>query len=161
VSLRKGKEWMQVHGRVDAAEGRTPRELEVLDRVLSIVLDLDGVVLHQGAKVGQGGEQHDLSFGRKKAERKTPIIFGGVLLRPTGTTWVRRSDAPETDVVRVYLKISEAAAAASDWADLIQEDDALKPDGEWRYLEIAERIDISGDELLDLIEDAYFAVVGI
>ena len=59
------------------------------------------------------------------------------------------------------MLLSEAAAAQSDWADLFHEDDAVKNDTEWRYVELPERIDVHGDELLDLIEDAYFAVAGI
>ena len=37
----------------------------------------------------------------------------------------------------------------------------MTPDAEWRWLEINDRMDVSGDELLDLLEDAYFEVVGI
>ncbi len=161
VSLDKARAWMRSKGRRDIAEGRSARELEVLDRICRIALDLDGVVLHQGAKAGISGEQPDLMFGRKVESRKTPILFAGVILRPKGDEWMRRSDRPESDGVRLHLKLSEAGANRSDWADLFHEDDAVKADAEWRWLEIAERIDVSGDELLDLLEDAFFEVVGI
>ena len=100
-------------------------------------------------------------FGRMVKGRKTPILFAGVILRPTGDEWMRRSDRPEKDAVRLHLKLSEAGVNRSEWSYLFQEDDALKADAEWRWAEIADRIDVSGDELLDLLEDAYFEVVGI
>jgi len=161
MSLEKARAWMREHGRLDIAEGRSAREIEVLDRVARIAMDLDGVVLHQGAKTGKGGEQHDLSFGRTREGRKTPILFAGVLLRPTDGNWYRKSDPIEEDAVRVYLKLSEAGVARSPWLDLAHEDDGIKPDGDWRYVEIPARVDVDGDELLDLLEDAYFEVDGI
>ena len=63
--------------------------------------------------------------------------------------------------LKVYLKPNETGANRSDWADLFQEDDSVKPDAEWRFIELPDRIDVAGDELLDLVEDAYFEVVGI
>jgi hypothetical protein len=152
---------MRTKGRRDIAEGRSARELEVLDRICRIALDLDGVMLHQGAKAGTTGEQPDLMFGRKVPNRKTPILFAGVVLRPKGNDWHRRSDRPEADAVRLHLKISEAGAARSEWGYLFQEDDGVKTDAEWRWCEIADRMDVSGDELLDLLEDSFFEVVGI
>ena len=152
---------MRTEGRCDIAEGRSARELEVLDRICRIALDLDGVVLPQGAKAATNGEQPDLMFGRKKDDRKTPVLFAGVYLRPTGDEWARRSDMPEAGAVRLSLKISEPGASRSDWGYLFQDDDGLKADAEWRWIEIAENMDVSGDELLDLLEDAYFEVVGI
>ena len=153
---------MRTQGRRDVTKGRSQRELEVLDRVVRIALDLDGVVLHQGAKAGQAsGAQHHLDFGRQRPGRKTPILFMGIMFRTDGKEWERRSEIPAADVVRVYLKISVPAAEQSDWADLFHDDDGLKPDAEWRYVEIPDRIDVAGDELLDLVEDAYFAVAGI
>jgi len=154
---------MRSDGRRDIAEGRSAREIEVLDRICRIALDLDGVVLHQGAKAGLAGEQPDLMFGRMVPQRKTPILFAGVILRPQSTDepWQRRSAVPEADTVRLHLKLTEAAMNRSDWVDLFHDDDAPKQDAEWRYLEIPDRLDVSGDELLDLLEDAYFEVVGI
>jgi len=119
------------------------------------------VVLHQGAKAGVAGEQPDLAFGRTVKGRKTPILFAGVVLRPTGDEWMRRSDLPEKDAVRLHLKLSEAGVNRSEWSYLFQDDDALKADPEWRWMEISDRMDVSGDEVLDLLEDAYFEVVGI
>lgn len=161
MSLVKARAWMVEHGRVDIGKGRSAREHEVLDRITRIALDLDGVVLHQGAKAGKGAEQHDLSFGRKREGRKTPIIFAGVLLRPTNGEWHRRSDAMEEDMVRIYVKLSEAGINRSPWVDLAHEDDAIKADAEWRYVDIPARVDVSGEELLDLLEDSYFEVEGI
>lgn len=161
MSLEKAKAWMRTEGRRDIAEGRSARELEVLDRICRIALDLDGVQLHQGAKAGQAGEQPDLMFGRSVQGRKTPVLFAGVFLRPEGNLWLRRSDQPEADTVRLQLKISEAGATRSEWGYLFHEDDGLKADAEWRWLDIGDRIDVAGDELLDLLEDAYFEVVGI
>ena len=161
MSLDKARAWMRTEGRCDIAEGRSAREHEVLDRICRIALDLDGVVLHQGAKAGQSGEQPDLMFGRTVTGRKTPILFAGVVLRPTGEEWSRRSDRPEADCVRLHLKLSEAGANRSEWAYMFNEDDGLKADAEWRWVEINDRMDVSGDELLDLLEDAYFEVVGI
>jgi hypothetical protein len=161
VSLDKARVWMKSQGRRDISEGRSARELEVLDRICRIALDLDGVMLHQGAKAGIAGEQPDLMFGRKVKGRKTPILFAGVVLKPKGDQWMRRSDPPETDAVRLHLKISEAGANRSEWGYLFAEDDGLKSDAEWRWCEISERMDVSGDELLDLLEDAFFEVVGI
>ncbi len=161
VSLEKAKAWMLTHGRRDVTENLSARERQVFDRITRIVLDLDGVVLLQAAKAGRGGEAYSLSWGRKKDGRKTPILFGGVLLKPKGKEWPRRSDAPETDEVRLYLKLSEAGGNRSPWADLVAEDDAIKADAEWRWLKIPERVDVDGEEILDLIEDAYFEVVGI
>ena len=152
---------MRTEGRRDIAEGRSAREIEVLDRICRIALDLDGVVPHQGAKVGKGGEQHDLSFGRMLPNRKTPVMFCGVLCRPADGQWTRRSDLPEADSVRLYLKLSEAGMNRSEWSYLACPDDGLKADPEWRYVEIPERMDVSGEEILDLIEDAWFEVVGI
>ncbi len=161
MSLDKARDWMRTQGRRDIAKGRSERELVVLDRLCRIALDLDGVVLHQGAKAGQNGEQPDLMFGRKKDGRKTPILFAGVYLRPTGYEWYRRSDKPETDAVRLSLKITEAGAARGDWGYMFNDDDGQKTDAEWRWLDVAENMDVSGDELLDLLEDAYFEVAGI
>jgi hypothetical protein len=161
VSLEKARNWIQTEGRRDIAKGRSPRELEVLDRICRIGLDLDGVMLHQGAKAGRGGEQPDLMFGRKKQERKTPILFCGIVLRPKESVWARRTPVPEADTVRLYLKLNEAGANRSEWGYMFQDDDSVKPDAEWRFIELNDRMDISGDEILDLIEDAYFEVVGI
>lgn len=163
MSLEKARAWMRTEGRRDIAEGRSARELEVLDRICRIALDLDGVVLHQGAKAGQAGEQPDLMFGRMVPKRKTPVLFAGVVLRPHSTDepWQRRSSPPEADAMRLHLKLTEAAANRSEWSYLFQDDDAVRQDAEWRFLEINDRMDVSGDELLDLIEDAYFEVVGI
>jgi hypothetical protein len=161
MSLDKVRAWIAKSGRLDITKDRSQRELAILDKVCRIALDLDGVVAHQGAKVGKGGEQYDLSFGRMLPNRKTPVIFCGVLFRPQGQEWFRKSDPPEADAVRLYLRISEAGTNRSPWSFLAQPDDSLKHDGDWRYLEIPDRVDIEGEELLDLIEDAYFEVVGI
>ena len=161
MSLEKARAWMRSEGRRDVAEGRSARVLAVLDHICRIALDLDGVALHQGAKAGVAGEQPDLMFGRAVEGRKTPVLFAGVTLRPDGEFWMRRSARPDADAVRLHLKISEAGAHRSDWADMFQEDDGPKTDPEWRWIEIAERIDVSGDELLNLLEDTYFEVVGI
>ena len=161
LSLAKVRDWIARKGRLDVAEGRSVRELAFLDRVCSIAMDLDGVVPHQGAKVGKGGEHHDMSFGRMLKVRKTPVLFCGALLPPKDGKWTRRSDPPAADTVRLYLKISEAGGNRSPWSDMVSEDDSFKPNEEWRYVEIPDRVDLDGDELLDLIEDAYFEVVGI
>lgn len=161
MSLAKVRTWIEKSGRLDVSAGRSPRELEFLDRVCRIALDLDGVVPHQGAKVGKGGEQYDISFGRMLPNRKTPVIFCGVLCRPLDGQWTRRSDPPGPDTVRLYVKLSEAGINRSPWADLNEQDDAIKADPEWRYVEIPDRIPLDGEELLDLLEDSYFEVVGI
>ncbi len=161
MSLEKARTWMREHGRKDIAEGRSTREHEVLERVTRIAMDLDGVVLHQGAKAGQNGAQYDLTFGRKKEGRKTPVLFAGVLLRPNGDGWDRKSDKLEPDDVRLYLKLSEAGINRSDWSSMAHDDDGIKADAEWRYVEIPARVDISGEEILDLLEDSYFEVAGI
>lgn len=161
MSLDKIRSWAQTLGRVDVAEGRSERELAVLARVAKIGLDLDGVVLHQGAKVGKGGEQHDLDFARRMPTRKTPVLFAGLMFKPRSGPWMRRNDITATDAVRLYLRTTEAAAKASPWAERFVNDDGLKSDPEWRYVEIPPSLDIGGDELLDLMEDAYYQVAGI
>ncbi len=160
MSLEKARAWMRSEGRRDIAEGRSAREIEVLDRICRIALDLDGVVLHQGAKAGVAGEQPDLMFGRRKEGRKTPVLFAGVTLRPTGAEWFRRSPRPDPDVVRLHVRITEVGANRSELAYLVQNDDAPKPDPEWRWIDVPDTLDVSGDELLDLIEDSYLEAGG-
>lgn len=161
MSLDKIRNWVSTQGRVDVTKDRTDRELAVIRRVASIALDLDGVVLHQGAKAGKGGEQHDLDFARRMPSRKTPVLFCGIALKPASGPWMRRVDIAEPETVRLYLRTTEAAAKASAWADRIHPDDGLKSDAEWRFLDIPPSLDIAGDELLDMIEDAYYQVAGI
>lgn len=161
LSLDKIRNWVATTGRVDVTKDRTDRELAVLKAVTEIALDLDGVVLHQGAKAGKGGEQHDLNFARRMEGRKTPVLFCGVLFRPRDKTWFRRQDITTVDAVRVYLRTTEAAGKASPWAERIHSDDGLKSDPEWRYLEIPPGLDMGGEELRNLIEDAYFQVAGM
>lgn len=161
MSLTTLKTWIPQHGRLDVTEGRSARELEVLDRFCSIAMDLDGVVAHQGAKVGKGGEHYDIDFGRMLKGRKTPVIFCGLLLPAPSEGWTRRSEPPAPDTVRLYVRLSPAGCERSPWALMVHEDDSLKPDEAWRYFEIPDRVDVQGDEMLDLIEDAYFEVVGI
>jgi hypothetical protein len=161
LSLDKIRAWVPTEGRFDLTKDRTERELAVVDRVARIALDLDGVVLHQGAKAGKGGEQHDLDFARRMPSRKTPVPFCGVVMHPKGGPFLRRSDMAEPETVRVYLRTTEAAGAASAWGDRVQGDDGLKSDPEWRFLDVPPSLDIGGDELLDLIEDAYYQVAGI
>ena len=161
MSLEKARTWIREHGRRDIADGRSAREQQGLQRNTRIAPDLDGVVLHQGAKAGLNGAQHDLTFGRKRDGRKTPIPFAGVLLRPKGDGWERRSDKPDVDDVRPYVQLSEAGINRSPWVDMAHDDDAIKADAEWRYVHIPARVDVSGEELLDLLEDSYFEVEGI
>jgi hypothetical protein len=162
LSLDKIRSWVQTSGRVDVTQGRSERELAVLQRISRIALDLDGVVLHQGAKAGKGGEQHDLDFARRMPERKTPIVFCGVIFKPAqGAPFFRRNDIKEPDTVRLYLRTTEAASKASAWGERFVNDDGLKSDPEWRYVDIPPSLEITGDELLDLIEDAYYQVAGI
>lgn len=163
MSLDKIRNWVQTQGgRVDVTQGRSERELAVLQRISRIALDLDGVVLHQGAKAGKGGEQHDLSFARRMPGRKTPVAFAGVLFKPAqGAPWLRRNDIKEADTVRLYLRTTEPAAKASPWGERFVNDDGLKSDPEWRYVDIPAGMDVSGEELLNLIEDAYYQVAGI
>ena len=160
MSLTKIQAWLAANGRLDVTKDRSPRELEVLDKFCRLALDLSEVVPHQGAKVGKGGEQHDLNFGRTVKERKTPVIFAGVLFKPKSGLFARRIDILP-DAVRVYLRLSEAGGARTPWKDWVKPDDGLKPEPEWRYLEIPPTADLSGDELLNMLEDAYFEVVGI
>ena len=162
MSLAKVIDWMRTDGRLDITEGRSQRELAVLDRICRVVMDLDAVVPHQGARVGKGGEQLDLQFGRMLPSRKTPVLFCGVLLQARGDDlWQRRDPSPERDTVRLYLRISEVGMARSPWSYMASGDDSPKPDPEWRYVEIPDRVELDGEEILDLIEDAYFEVVGI
>ena len=161
MSLDKIRSWVATAGRVDVTKDRSERELAVLQRIARIALDLDGVVLHQGAKATKGGEQHDLDFARRMPGRKTPVPFAGVLFKPKDGPWYRRNDVAEADAVRLYLRTTEAAAKASAWGERFVADDGLKSDPEWRYVEIPPSLDIAGDELLDLIEDAYYQVAGI
>jgi hypothetical protein len=159
--LDKIRQWVATQGRFDVTKDRSERELAVLGKAARIALDLDGVVLFQGAKAGKGGEQHDLSFARKMPNRKTPVLFCGVVLKPASGPWYRRNDFAEPDSVRVYLRTTEAAAKASAWGERIQADDGLKSDPEWRYIEIPPSLDLGGEELLNLIEDAYYQVAGM
>jgi hypothetical protein len=161
LSLDKIRSWVQTTGRFDPTKNRSERELKVIDRVARIALDLDGVVLHQGAKAGKGGEQHDINFARRMPSRKTPVLFAGLLLKPASGPWFRRSDLAEADSVRLYLRTTEAAAKASPWGERFLNDDGLKSDAEWRYVTIPPTLDIQDDVLLDLIEDAYYQVAGI
>ncbi len=161
MSLAKVRAWIEKNGRYDIGKGRSERELAVLDRFCRIALDLQNVVPHQGAKAGKGGEQCDLYFGRLVETRKTPILFCGVILAQPGKDWYRKGDPLTDGTARIYLKLSEAGGARSDWADMVHDDDAATPDKEWRYLELPERVPVDGDELLDLVEDAYFEVAGI
>ena len=162
MSLDKLRAWVEKTGRVDITKDRTERALHVLERITRIALDLEGVVLHQGAKAGKGGEQHDLDFARRMPSRKTPVPFCGVLLKPkAGEPWYRRNDIADENSVRLYLQTTEAAAKASPWAERFVNDDGLKSDPAWRYVEITPHVDVSGDALLDLIEDAYYQVAGI
>lgn len=162
MSLDKIRSWVQTDGRFDLTKDRTERELAVIQRIARIALDLDGVVLHQGAKAGKGGEQHDLDFARRMPARKTPVLFAGILLKPpAGTILARRNDFAAPEAVRLYLRTTEAAAKASAWAERFVNDDGLKSDPEWRYVEIPPSLDLAGDALLDLIEDAYYQVAGI
>jgi hypothetical protein len=162
LSLDKIRAWVQSSGRTDVTKDRSERELAVVQRIARIALDLDGVVLHQGAKAGKGGEQHDLDFARRMPNRKTPVPFAGILLKPpAGTILARRNDFASPDAVRLYLRTTEAAAKASAWGEKFVHDDGLKSDPEWRYVEIPAAQDLSDDTLLDLIEDAYYQVAGI
>ena len=161
MSLEKIRTWMTTQGRTDVAAGRSERELTVLGKVCRIAMDLDGVVPHQGARAAKGGEQHDLDFGRKVPQRKTPVIFAGVCMKPAEGPWMRRNDFAEPESVRVYLRLSGPGVRRSAWAERIKDDDGLKPEEGWRYVEIPPSLDLSGEELLNLIEDAYFEAGGI
>ncbi|MCG3133839.1 MAG: hypothetical protein HMLKMBBP_01104 [Planctomycetes bacterium] len=161
MSLDKIRAWVASQGRTDVTAGRSERELAVLQRVARITMDLDGVVLFQGAKAGKGGEQHDLAFGRRMPGRKTPVVFCGVLFKPASGPWFRRTDISGPDCVRLCVKTTSEAAKRSAWAEKVREDDGLKPDTEWRFVEITPDMDLAGDPLQDLIEDAYYQVAGI
>ncbi len=65
------------------------------------------------------------------------------------------------DAVRIYLRLSEPGGNRTPWKDWVHPDDGLKPETEWRYVEIPPEASLAGDELLNLVEDAYFEVVGI
>ncbi len=161
MSLAKIQAWLGRDGRIDVSKDRSPRELEVLDRFCRIAMDLAEVVPHQGAKAGKGGEQHDLDFGRMVKGRKTPVVFCGILFKPHGGQWARRNDITVPDTVRIYLRLSEPGGNRTPWKDWVHPDDGLKPETEWRYVEIPPEAGLAGDELLNLVEDAYFEVVGI
>jgi hypothetical protein len=161
LSLAKIQAWAAKDGRVDPTKDRSPRELEVLDKFSRIALDLSEVVPFQGAKAGKGGAHHDLAFGRMVKGRKTPVVFCGILFKPKSGQFERRNDIVTPDAVRVYLRLSAAGGARTPWKDWVHDDDSLKPDPEWRYVEIPPTADLGGEELLNMIEDAYFEVVGI
>lgn len=153
--------WMREHGRMDVTQGRSERELEVFDKFCRAALANDSVEPKQGAKVGKGGEHHDLQFARRIRDRKTPIPFCGILFRSQDDSWNRKSDPMPEGSVRIYVKTSAAACEMSDWADMCSNDDALKADKDWHYFEIPERVPLDGEEIEDLVDDAYYAVVGI
>jgi hypothetical protein len=161
LSLAKIQAWASKEGRFDPSKDRSPRELEVLDKFCRIAMDLQEVVPFQGAKAGRGGSHHDLGFGRMVKGRKTPIVFCGILFKPKSGQFERRNDIPSPDTVRIYLRLSEAGGARGPWKDWVHPDDGLKPEPEWRYLEIPPDASLAGEEMLNLIEDAFFEVVGI
>lgn len=161
MSLEKIRRWMTTQGRTDVTVGRSDRELAVVGKIARIAMDLDGVVPHQGAKASKGGEQHDIAFGRRVPQRKTPVIFAGVCLKPTEGPWYRRSDFAAPESVRLYVRLTPEGVRRSPWAATIKDDDGLKPEEGWRFVEIGPATSIEGDELLDLIEDAYFEAGGI
>jgi hypothetical protein len=161
LSLAKIQAWAAKDGRVDPTKDRSPRELEVLDKFCRIAMDLSEVVPHQGAKAGKGGAHHDLDFGRMVKGRKTPIVFAGIVFKPRTGHFERRNDINTPDAVRIYLRLSEAGGKRGPWRDWVHDDDGLKPEPEWRYVEIPPDASLAGEELLNLVEDAYFEVVGI
>jgi hypothetical protein len=161
LSLAKIQSWVAKDGRHDPSKERSPRELEVLDKFCRIAMDLSEVVPHQQARAGKGGAHHDLQFGRMVKGRKTPVVFCGILFKPKSGQFERRNDIATADAVRVYLKLSAAGGARGPWKDWVHDDDGLKPEPEWRYVEIPPEANLAGDELLNLLEDAYFEVVGI
>lgn len=161
MSLAKIQAWVAKDGRFDPAKDRTPRELEVLDKFCRIALDLQEVIPHQGAKAGKGSSHHDLGFGRMVKGRKTPVVFCGILFKPKTGQFERRNDIKTPDAVRIYLKISEAGGARTPWKEWVHPDDGLKPEPEWRYVEIPPEASVAGEELLNMMEDSYFEVVGI
>jgi hypothetical protein len=161
LSLAKIQAWVAKEGRFDPSKDRSPRELEALDRFCRIAMDLSEVVPFQGAKAGKGGAHHDLGFGRMVKGRKTPVVFCGILFKPKTGVLERRNDFRAADAVRVYLRISEAGGARTSWKEWVHPDDGLKPEPEWRYVEIPPEASLAGEELLNLMEDAYFEVVGI
>ncbi len=161
MSLAKIQAWAAKDGRVDPTKDRSPRELEVLDKFCRIALDLSEVVAFQGAKAGKGGSHHDLAFGRMVKGRKTPVVFCGILFKVKSGQFERRNDISTADAVRVYLRLSAAGGARGPWKDWVHDDDGLKPDPEWRYVEIPPDASLAGEELLNMLEDAYFEVVGI
>ena len=89
------------------------------------------------------------------------IVFCGILFKPKSGQFERRNDITAHDAVRVYLRLSEAGGARGPWKDWVRPDDGLKPEPEWRYVEIPADASLAGEELLNLVEDAYFEVVGI
>ena len=161
MSLDKIRHWIATQGRVDFTKDRSERELEVLRRIFRIVMDLDGVSPHQGAKAGKGAEQHDLDFGRRMETRKTPLLFCGVLLSQREGGWMRRSDLGGPEHVRIYVRLTPEGVRRSAWSDRIKDDDSLKSDPDWRYIEIPPVLPIAGDEILDLIEDAHLEASGL
>jgi hypothetical protein len=161
LSFAKIQTWIAKEGRFDPSKDRSSRELEVLDKFCRIAMDLSEVVPHQGAKAGKGGAHHDLQFGRMVKGRKTPVVFCGILLKPASGLFERRNDMKTPDAVRIYLRLSVAGGQRTPWKDWVHDDDGLKPEPEWRYVEIPPEASLAGDELLNLLEDAYFEVVGI
>jgi hypothetical protein len=153
--------WVAKEGRSDPSKDRSPRELLVLDKFCRIAMDLSEVVPHQGSKAGKGGAHHDLDFGRMVKGRKTPVVFCGILFKVKSGQFERRNDIKTADAVRIYMKLSAAGGARTPWKDWVHDDDGLKPEPEWRYVEIPPEANLDGEELLNMLEDTYFEVVGI
>ena len=89
------------------------------------------------------------------------MVFCGILFKPRAGHFERRNDIKTENAVRIYMKLSEAGGQRTAWKGWVHNDDGLKPEPEWRYVEIPPEAALAGEELLNMMEDSYFEVVGL
>ncbi len=155
MSLDRLRDWCAGQRRADLMEGRTARELSVLEQVADLAFSLDEVSPALPAASSLKTASYDVGFTLPIEGKKRPVHFCDIAFQRTYARWARKPGRIPPETVRVYLQLNKKRCDASALKDRFQIDDTGRWREEWHYLEVSPEFDVSSPAFSAAIEDAY------
>jgi hypothetical protein len=155
MHLERLREWCAANGRGNLFDGKTARELAVVEKIAGLAWALDNAAPALPAQSSIKTATYDVGFSMPIEGKKKPVHFCQIAFQSTFVRWARKAGRIPPETVRVYLQLSKKRTDASALKEVFEIDDTGRWREEWHFLEITPTFDLENPALAAAIEDAY------